>query len=335
MPSRASGVLAKNIDRILDAMPEGVFITDTAGKTLFINSMYETLTGIRRSDVQGRNVRNLVSEGVFDLALNPEIVRTGKPMTHAQKLKNGKQLVLSGFPVFDREGEVQLVVTFVRDVTMLSELGREVDRQRRLIEQIHGQIAHMAQEGLQQAPLFESPAMADVLKRLRKIGPTDATVLILGETGVGKNVYARLTHSLSERRDKIFLKVDSGGISEHLTESELFGSQPGAFTGASLKGKAGYFLTVPKLYQDEKALTVGKGKDVEALNKENVATASAEVTMIPQNYVSVTDPETTKYLQRILETYLLQYIPNFHLYLLLVLNFLLIQKKVIYFSLFV
>ncbi len=241
MPARASGALAKNIDRILDAMPEGVFITDTAGKTLFVNSMYETLTGIKRSDVQGRNVRNLVSAGIFDHALNPEIVRTGRPMTHAQKLKNGKQLVLSGFPVFGEEGGVQLVVTFVRDVTMLAELGREVDSQRRLIDQIHGQLAHMAQEGLQKMPLFESPAMGDVLKRLRRIGPTDATVLILGETGTGKDVYARLTHSLSERRDKIFLKVDCGSISEHLTESELFGYQPGAFTGASVKGKAGYF----------------------------------------------------------------------------------------------
>ncbi|WP_297670821.1 sigma 54-interacting transcriptional regulator, partial [uncultured Desulfovibrio sp.] len=64
---------------------------------------------------------------------------------------------------------------------------------------------------------------------------------ILGETGAGKDVFARFTHALSSRRDKILLKVDCGGISESLTESELFGYMPGAFTGASSKGKAGYF----------------------------------------------------------------------------------------------
>ncbi|MDY3881619.1 MAG: sigma 54-interacting transcriptional regulator, partial [Desulfovibrio piger] len=70
---------------------------------------------------------------------------------------------------------------------------------------------------------------------------TDATVLIMGETGVGKDVFARLTHRWSRRKDKILLKVDCGGISETLTESEIFGYVPGAFTGASSKGKPGYF----------------------------------------------------------------------------------------------
>ena len=65
--------------------------------------------------------------------------------------------------------------------------------------------------------------------------------VLTGETGAGKDVFARLTHSLSRRNDKIMLKVDCGGISETLTESELFGYLPGAFTGASSKGKAGYF----------------------------------------------------------------------------------------------
>ena len=83
--------------------------------------------------------------------------------------------------------------------------------------------------------------MGDVISLLERFAHTDATVLILGETGAGKDVFARYTHALSGRSDKILLKVDCGGISESLTESELFGYMPGAFTGASNKGKAGYF----------------------------------------------------------------------------------------------
>ena len=76
---------------------------------------------------------------------------------------------------------------------------------------------------------------------MERFASSDATVLILGETGVGKDVVARLTHELSPRKEKMFLKVDCGGISESLTESELFGYMPGAFTGAGNKGKSGYF----------------------------------------------------------------------------------------------
>lgn len=83
--------------------------------------------------------------------------------------------------------------------------------------------------------------MQSVAMELKRYASTDATVLIMGETGVGKDVFARLTHRWSRRKDKILLKVDCGGISETLTESEIFGYVPGAFTGASSKGKPGYF----------------------------------------------------------------------------------------------
>lgn len=241
MAGRSPEVLSRYVERILDALPDGVFISDASGTALHINRMYEQLTGLKQESVQGRNVRALMEEGIFDHILNPEIVRTGKPATHVQQLKNGKKLVLSGFPVFDEAGGIRLVVTFARDITLLASLQEQVAGQCRLIDQINDQLAHMAHESRPQEPVFASPAMAEVLSLLRRFAATDATVLILGETGAGKDVFARLTHRLSGRKDKIMLKVDCGGISETLTESELFGYLPGAFTGASSKGKAGYF----------------------------------------------------------------------------------------------
>ncbi len=241
MPGRSAELLSKYFEHILDALSDGVFISDTSGTALRINRMYEQLTGLKQENVQGRNVRALVEEGVFDRILNPEIVRTGRPATHVQQLKNGKKLVLSGFPVFDEAGDLCLVVTFARDITVLAQLQDQVAGQCRLIDQINDQLAYMAHESRACEPIFAGQAMNEVVSLLTRFAATDATVLILGETGAGKEVFARLTHSLSPRRDKVLLKVDCGGISETLTESELFGYMPGAFTGASLKGKAGYF----------------------------------------------------------------------------------------------
>lgn len=240
--ARYSELLSRNVESILDALPEGVFISDAAGVSLRVNRMYEQLTGLTQEQIEGRNVRDLVHEGTFDCILNPEIVRTGRPTTHVQQLKNGKKLVLMGFPVFDATGELRLVVTFARDVTLLASLQDQVAGQCKLIDQINDQLAYVAQgDKKAREPVYASRAMGEVTSLLRRFADTDATVLILGETGAGKDVFARFTHALSPRRDKILLKVDCGGISESLTESELFGYMPGAFTGASSKGKAGYF----------------------------------------------------------------------------------------------
>jgi transcriptional regulator with PAS, ATPase and Fis domain len=90
------------------------------------------------------------------------------------------------------------------------------------------------------AQVFEDPTSVAMLERVRMIGPTDANVLVIGETGTGKELIARHIHALSARRDQQFLAVNCGAISESLIESELFGHEKGAFTGAFM-AKAGWF----------------------------------------------------------------------------------------------
>lgn len=232
----------KYFTSVLDTISDGVFISDAAGTTLYVNRMYAELSGMSETELRGKNVRELVDEGVFDRALNPEVVRTGKPATYMQKLKDGKNVVISGVPVFDEKGNVCLVVTYVRDETRLAQLNEQTGEQRRQIKEINDKLAFVAKsQGRDLEPAFTSHAMQEVAAELQRYAVTDATVLIMGETGVGKDVFARMTHRWSRRKDKILLKVDCGGISETLTESEIFGYAPGAFTGASSKGKPGYF----------------------------------------------------------------------------------------------
>lgn len=234
--------ISRYCDHILNVLNDGVYITDIEGTTLWVNRMYENLTGLGFKQLIGKNVRSLVQEGVFDRVVNPEIVRNQKPVTHVQQLSNGKKLVLSGFPVFDQDNELCLVVTFARDITMLTQMHEQMTAQRKLIDQIHDRLAYMSHEQAKgMKPVYASRKMQEIVDLLSRLAVSDATVLLLGETGVGKDVMARLTHDTSNREDKMFLKVDCGGLAESLTESELFGYMPGAFTGAGNKGKAGYF----------------------------------------------------------------------------------------------
>jgi len=241
-------------DNIMDVFYDGIYITDSNGKTIKINKMYEKLTGLKKEELVGRYVSDLKKDGTFDIALNPTIVKTGQPQTSIQVNKLGRKVVLNGHPVFDKEGNVAYVVTYVRDVTVLSQLKEQVSSQAKLIEKYHQEAHYLRKRNIKNNTIIlESPKMKKLMELLGKIAETDTTVLILGETGVGKDVFARKIHEKSPRRDGPFFKVNCATIPENLIESELFGYAPGAFSGASAKGKPGFFELADKgtLFLDE------------------------------------------------------------------------------------
>ena len=248
-------LLEKEIDSILDVLSDGIYISDREGTTLKVNTMYEKLIGLKKEELVGRRVQDLVREGVFDIVLNPQIVQTGKPAALVQTGKRGNKLVLNGHPIFDKSGQVALVVTFVRDVTLMSQLQEQIASQNRLLENFRSSVQYMIEENFQKFPItsFKSREMANLSKLIDKIAVTEATVLILGETGVGKEFFARAIHRASPRADKTFFKLDCTTIPESLIESELFGYVAGAFSGAHAKGKPGLFEMADRgtLFLDE------------------------------------------------------------------------------------
>lgn len=246
-------VLAAYWENIMDVLNDGVYITDHAGKTLMVNRMYEQLTGLTREDLVDRLVTDLVDEGKFDVVLNPAIVSTGRPKTIVQRTKVGKTVLLNGFPVFDPSGNVVLVVTFVRDITSLSRVKEQLAYQQELLERFSEVQYYSRRESVQSRFVFESRQMHNLLRLVDSVATTDATVLLLGETGVGKDVLAKYIHEKSLRTEQAFFKVDCTAIPPDLVESELFGYDPGAFSGASAKGKPGYVEMAHKgtLFLDE------------------------------------------------------------------------------------
>ncbi|MCE5242160.1 MAG: sigma 54-interacting transcriptional regulator [Desulfobacteraceae bacterium] len=247
------GDLADYWESIMDVLNDGVYITDHEGKTIMVNRMYEQLTGLSRADLQDKLVTDLVDEGKFDVVLNPAIVTSGRPKTIVQRTKVGKTVLLHGFPVFDPEGKVALVVTFVRDITSLSRVKEQLAYQQELLERISEVQYYSRRESIQSRFVFESRQMQNLLRLIDSMANTDATVLLLGETGVGKDVLAKYIHEKSPRTEQAFFKVDCTAIPGELMESELFGYDPGAFSGASAKGKPGYVEMAHKgtLFLDE------------------------------------------------------------------------------------
>ncbi len=233
--------LAEYVENILDLFDDGLFITDRGGISLKVNKMYEKMTGLTQEMIFGKHVSTLVEEGVFDTVVNPEVVRTKRTVTSMQKIHNGTKVLLRGHPVFEKDGEVCLVVTFVRDITMITQFQEQILQQKQVIEAFAERLEVLQEPRKRTEHVFESQVMRNIVVLLEKFAKTDATVLLLGETGSGKDLLARMVHDASVRREKMFLKVDCGSIAPNLIESELFGYLPGAFSGASSKGKLGYF----------------------------------------------------------------------------------------------
>jgi transcriptional regulator with PAS, ATPase and Fis domain len=125
----------------------------------------------------------------------------------------------------------------------MSQLRDQIAAQNKLLEQLRTNVQYINEESIQKFPLngFKSREMVHLTKLIEKIAATDAAVLVLGETGVGKEFFARSIHRASPRGDKTFFKVDCTTIPENLIESELFGYAAGAFSGANVKGKPGLF----------------------------------------------------------------------------------------------
>ncbi|MCE5336236.1 MAG: sigma 54-interacting transcriptional regulator [Desulfobacteraceae bacterium] len=233
--------LAEHFESIMDVFADGIYISDRNGRTIMVNTMYEQLTGLSRNELVGHPVTKLVKQGIFDVVLNPSIVKTKKPKTTIQTTKMGRKVILSGYPVFDPDGQVALVVTFVRDITSLSKIKEELAYHQELLDRFNEVQCYSRRDTERGSFVFESPQMRSLLSLIDSIAVTDVTVLLLGETGVGKDVLARHIHEKSGRKDQAFLKVDCAGIPATLVESELFGYDAGAFSGASAKGKPGFF----------------------------------------------------------------------------------------------
>jgi transcriptional regulator with PAS, ATPase and Fis domain len=148
--------------------------------------------------------------------------------------------MLTGNPVFNSEGELIRVVVNERDITEIDALRAELETQLAKNDQMQRRMQELQIAELAGGQIIaRSTNIVQALHQARKVSQVDSTVLIVGESGTGKGVIANLIHRYSARADKPMIQVNCGAIPESLVESELFGYDKGAFTGAAPKGKPG------------------------------------------------------------------------------------------------
>lgn len=232
--------LHRELEAIFESSFDGLYITDGRADTIRINKAYERITGLKKKDLIGRNMRDLVMEGVFDHSVTLEVIERRNQVTMMQKIRGDKMALVTGTPIFDDENEIALVVTNVRDITLLNELRSQLEETRRLSSRYYQSFVEKEkfQHDLQDM-LIKSRPMTETVQKAIKVAAVDSSVLLFGESGVGKTMLARLIHLASPRKEKPFIKINCGAIPDPLIESELFGYKKGAFTGASADGKAG------------------------------------------------------------------------------------------------
>ena len=232
-----------NAFNIGDAISDGIFVTDNKGIVQAINKGYTEITGIEESDVVGEHMQALLDKGLFNNAVSLQVLKEKKKITSLATIKNNnKKVLITGNPSFDKNGEINQVLTVMRDLTELVRLRNNLEEMERKNEKYLNEINYLKNKYKKDENIIgENKDIKKLKEVISFIAKTDTTVLITGETGCGKEVFAKEVYNNSNRKNQPYVKINCAAIPENLIESELFGYEKGAFTGALNKNKLGLF----------------------------------------------------------------------------------------------
>ncbi len=216
-------------DAILESISDGVFTVDLDWRVTSFNRAAELITGIRRKEAVGKPCQDVFRSSVCetDCALR-------------QTLKNGKPVIGRTCYIIDGDGRripISISTAVLKDGAGHIIGGAETFRDLSEVEELRRELSERRLTGDMES---RSPVMRRVLEVIPAVAASPSTVLIIGETGTGKEVLARAIHEQSPRKTGPFIAVNCGALPDTLLESELFGYKRGAFTGAE-KDKPGRF----------------------------------------------------------------------------------------------
>lgn len=232
--------LNKELDAIIDSSFDGLYITDGKGLTLRINRAIKRMTGLGEEDLVNKTMYELVDKGILSRSASVLVLDQKKPVTTTLTTVTGTHLLVSATPVFDEEGNIFRIVTSVRDISELNMLKQRIEQLEGLRSHFEFQMNQMRVK-LSGDLIFKNRDMENIVYQAMKIAEVDSTVLLSGESGVGKELIATIIQRNSNRKNGPFIKLNCAAIPENLIESELFGYETGAFTGARKEGKPGLF----------------------------------------------------------------------------------------------
>lgn len=228
------------LEEVLVKSADNILVTDSSGVICIVSqAMVENLS-LKPEEVLNQKVAELVRKGYYDRSTSLECIQKGQEVVGVVKARNGHYVFSVSRPIFDRHGRVIYTITNTRDQHIMTRLMDELETTRRAYRKYEHIAAYLGNnQSRSQAPIAASDVMKRLLETCKNVASTDGTVLLQGESGTGKEVCAAYIYRNSLRAQKAFLPINCGAIPESLIESELFGYEKGAFTGADPKGRAG------------------------------------------------------------------------------------------------
>ncbi|AGL00642.1 sigma-54 interaction domain-containing protein [Desulfoscipio gibsoniae] len=242
---------------ILNAIHDSVVVVDLDSTIIYVNPAYMRSLGVSEEKVLGRKLKDFEpTSRILD------VLSSGKPIVDdpSRITSLGIDIMANITPVFEGKNLIGAVAVF-RDISeivalkeKLEETTTEMLKTREQTSRYYTELQELRTRLMDIDNLIcESAEMRRVIEMVLRVGRVDSTVLVTGESGVGKEVVAKLLHKVSKRKDGPFVIINCGAVPENLLESELFGYEKGSFTGASKEGKLGLLELANKgtLFLDE------------------------------------------------------------------------------------
>ncbi|MBY0121788.1 sigma-54-dependent Fis family transcriptional regulator [Bacillus sp. S/N-304-OC-R1] len=225
------------LNTLIETSSDAITIINTAGEVQYWSSQAEKMYGISLQEIKNKKISHFFNKEDLKLI---EILETKVPVFNIyHQPRPDKHVLISSSPIFDENGELIGAISIDQDITNIVKLNEKLTLTNSQLQKIKQQYQIQEQIG----PLAEIKGNSATIQNAKnlavKVAKTDATVLIQGESGVGKELFAQGIHDASFRKNQPFIPINCGAIPEALFESELFGYEKGSFTGAYKEGKAG------------------------------------------------------------------------------------------------
>ncbi len=227
-PKKIDVMDKKLLEIIFDNLYNGIYIADGKGVTIGVNKTFEEMSGFTNQELAGRSLYDLVGpNNYFSGSASLLVLERKCPATATYSTSTNRKFLVKGRPIFDQQGEIEYIINTIWDLTVV-QYSQQIDA-----DTARNQL--LSEDDL----VTCSEKMMAVIDLSLRVAVTDSTILLTGESGVGKSLLAKTIHRSSERKQKSLIQINCAAIPESLIEAELFGYEPGAFTGADAKGKLG------------------------------------------------------------------------------------------------
>ena len=242
-----------DFEGFLDHLDVGIAVTDQDGVLEHLNDTLSKYIGVDAKEWIGRNLHNLVDEHALTNSASLSALKAKKPVNTNVTYGTGITLQWQSIPFFDTRGKIQKVISTGRDVTRIIQLENDLSSSETLREHYYNQLNTLEVMRGRDRIVYSSEPMKRVIEVAVRAGKFDSPVFLWGESGVGKEMIAKVIHQAGNRSSGPFVGVNCSAIPSELLESEFFGYEEGAFTGAKKGGRKGLFDEAEKgtLFLDE------------------------------------------------------------------------------------